>query len=81
MLAAVVTFRTEDQYYYLATIRAGQFGMGTGEEFGSDRTSARGSYRPIWLARRDLMQYDIRPHGLAQAIGAGALPSQLCPLH
>src|SRR5262245_16655421 len=47
-LAAVVTFHNEDQYYYLATIRAGQFGMGTGEEFGSDRTLARGSYRPMW---------------------------------
>lgn len=79
-LAAVVRFHNDDQYYYHATISAGVFGLGTGEELSSDPTSARGSYRPLWLARQDLTHYDIRPHALAQALGAGALSSQLQPL-
>ena len=69
-LVAVVRFYNDDQYYYYATISAGQFGMGEGEEFGSDPRSARGSYRAVWLARQDLMRYDVRPHALAQALGA-----------
>ena len=79
-LAAVVRFHNEGQYYYHATISGGQFGMGTGEEFSSDRRSARGSYRPLWLARQDLTQYDVRPHTLAQAVSAGALSRLLQPL-
>jgi 8-oxo-dGTP diphosphatase len=80
MLTAVVTFHNEDQHYYRATISAGQFGTGTGEEFSSARSSARGSYRPLWLARQDLLQYDVRPHALAQALGSGALSNLLLPL-
>ena len=79
-LAAIVHFHNDDQYYYHATISAGQFGMGEGEEFGSDPRSARGSYRAVWLARQDLMQYDVRPHALAQALGAEALLSLPHPL-
>jgi 8-oxo-dGTP diphosphatase len=81
MLAAIVRFRNEDQYYYQATIRAGQFGSGTGEEFSSARGLARGSYRPVWLARQDLAQYDVRPHALARAFGVGTLSSLPHPLH
>ena len=40
-LAAVVVFRTEEQYYFHATISSGQFGAGTGEEFASEPTSSR----------------------------------------
>jgi len=79
-LAAVVRFQNGDQYYYHATISAGKFGMGTGEELSSDSSSARGSYRPMWLARWDLTCFDVRPHALAQALGAGTLSSMLRPL-
>lgn len=80
MLVAVVRFHNDDQHYYHATISTGQFGMGRGEEFSSDRSSARGSYRPVWLARQDLRQYDIRPHALAQVLVAGALSNLPLPL-
>jgi 8-oxo-dGTP diphosphatase len=80
MLTAVVRFHNEDQQYYRATISAGQFGTGTGEEFSSDRRSARGSYRALWLARQNLTQYDVRPHALAQALGSGALSNIVLPL-
>jgi 8-oxo-dGTP diphosphatase len=76
-LAAVITFRDEDQYYYHAVISTGQFGTGTGEEFTSASTSARGSYRPIWLTRQNLMHYDVRPHALAQALDEGNLSTIL----
>jgi 8-oxo-dGTP diphosphatase len=81
MLAAIVRFQNEDQYYYRATIHAGQFGSGTGEEFSSARTVARGSYRPVWLARQALAQYDVRPHALAQALDVGTLSNLPHPLH
>ena len=80
MLAAIVRFQNEDQYYYQATIRAGQFGSGTGEEFSSARSVVRGSYRPVWLARQDLAHYDVRPHALARALGVGTLSSLPHPL-
>jgi 8-oxo-dGTP diphosphatase len=79
-LAAVVTFRTGQQYYYHATIHSGQFGTGTGQELTSGPSSARGSYRPIWLTWQELTRYDIRPHALAQAVAAGVLSSLLHPL-
>jgi 8-oxo-dGTP pyrophosphatase MutT (NUDIX family) len=80
MFAALVRFGNDDQYYYHAKINAGQFGAGTGEELGSDPTSARGSYRPVWLARQDLTRYDIRPLALAQVLATGALSSMPQPL-
>ena len=80
-LAAVVVFRTEEQYYFHATISSGQFGAGTGEEFASEPTSPRGSYRPVWLSRRDFAQYNIRPPALAQALSAGLLSVGKPALH
>jgi 8-oxo-dGTP diphosphatase len=81
MLAAIVRFQNQDQYYYQATIRAGEFGSGTGEEFSCARTIARGSYRPVWVARQDLVEYDVRPHALARALELGTLSSLPHPLH
>jgi 8-oxo-dGTP diphosphatase len=80
-LAAAVTFRTEEQYYYHATINAGQFGMGTGKELTVDPKSPRGSYRPVWLSRQDFAEYDIRPPALAQVVGAGILTTGIPALH
>jgi len=79
-LAAVITFRNQDQYYYHARISAGVFGSGTGEELSSDPTTARGSYRPLWLAREELTAYEIRPQALAQLLAAGTLSSMQQPL-
>jgi ADP-ribose pyrophosphatase YjhB (NUDIX family) len=72
-LAAAVTFRDEQQQYYHATISAGQFGTGAGAELTADPASPRGSYRPVWLSRRDFARHDIRPRALAQALSAGML--------
>ena len=75
-LAAVVTFHDEEQYYYLAAISGGHFGTGMGEEFASVSTSSRGTYRSVWLPRRDLERYDVRPRALAQALREG-LPTPI----
>jgi 8-oxo-dGTP pyrophosphatase MutT (NUDIX family) len=80
-LAAVVTFQAEEQYYYLAAISGGRFGTGMGEEFTSVATLARGTYRPVWLPRRDLERYDVRPHALAQALSEGILTAMMQPLY
>jgi 8-oxo-dGTP pyrophosphatase MutT (NUDIX family) len=79
-LAAVVTFHDQEQHYYHATISTGVFGSGTGEELSSDARSARGSYRPLWLARQELTSYDIRPQALARALAAGSLSKIQQPL-
>ncbi len=76
-LVAVVTFHDQAQYYYQATISAGQFGSGTGEELSSNATSARGSYRPVWLARHNLTHEDVRPHALARTVATGIFPTVL----
>lgn len=81
MLAALVRFDNDNQYYYHAKINAGQFGAGTGEEFGSAPCSVRGSYRPIWLPRPELPQYDIRPSALAQAVSGGLVTLLHTPIY
>ena len=80
-LAAVITFQSQTQYYFHATISAGVFGSGTGEELSSDPTAARGSYRPVWLGRQELRSYDIRPQALAQALAVGTLSKLQPPLY
>jgi len=36
-----------------------------------------GAYRPIWLARADLTQHDVRPHALAAALARGLPPTDV----
>lgn len=72
-LAAIVQFGGGLQYYFWATPVAGEFGSGNGEEFHSSSSSPRGSYRPLWLQIERLELEDVRPKGLALALGRGML--------
>ncbi|MBV9470491.1 MAG: NUDIX domain-containing protein [Abitibacteriaceae bacterium] len=72
-LVAVVRFGCSEQHYHLARIVGGIFGSGTGEEFTSTPDSPAGTYRPVWLERSRLQQYNVRPVALAELVVAGSL--------
>lgn len=67
-LVAINRFRGVTSHFFLATIREGKFGTGTGEEYGPDR--GRGSYEPVWLPLSNLARVDVRPRGLAPVVAA-----------
>lgn len=67
-LVALINFRGSTQYYYCAEVLGGEFGTGTGEELSSPANSKAGTYRPVWLDRRQLEVRDVRPASIAQAL-------------
>ena len=79
-LAAIVTFRDNEQHYFLATVTGGAFGTGQAAELGSAADSARGSYAPLWMPLARLPGLDVRPHALARVLCAGALTTTTAPL-
>nr|WP_180320526.1 NUDIX domain-containing protein [Shouchella patagoniensis] len=55
------------QYFFSATIQAGIFGTGQGEEFVySDRN--KGTYEPVWLEIDQLRDIDVRPKEIVEVI-------------
>ena len=67
-LVAVATFAGNKHYFYYATIIAGEFGSGTGDEFNKSPIVYQGSYRPVCLQLDDLTRYDVRPKALAHEL-------------
>jgi 8-oxo-dGTP diphosphatase len=55
------------QYFYIANIVAGTFGTGIGEEY-QDTKRDRGTYCPVWMDIKDVMDHDIRPSQVAEKI-------------
>jgi 8-oxo-dGTP pyrophosphatase MutT (NUDIX family) len=76
-LVAVVHFRGSTQYYYRAEALGGEFGSGKGEELTSPAESKAGSYRAVWIERRQLAVLDVRPQAIAVALAAVAEPERL----
>ncbi len=74
-LGAVVEFGQNLQYFYLATVGPGQeFGLPSGPELtGHPDYVSRGSYTPVWVPVATLLELDVRPHSLAEALASGAL--------
>jgi 8-oxo-dGTP diphosphatase len=72
-LAATVLFGEQQQFYFWAQITAGEFGTGVGAELMSSADSKRGSYHPTWLTIATLLEQDVRPHALAEALATGML--------
>lgn len=56
-----------NEYYFLASITAGRFGTGTGEEY-TDPERGRGSYKPVWVPVEMLTGISLYPETLAVAI-------------
>ena len=57
-----------EQRYYLASIVEGTFGMGQGTEMMTSGTTAKGTYRPVWVDLTTLTELDVRPRALSDAL-------------
>ncbi|HEX6971967.1 MAG TPA: NUDIX domain-containing protein [Limnochordia bacterium] len=67
-LVAVVTYRGNRQYYFLATVVGGTFGTGQGSEMKSPPWSRKGSYTPVWLPLGELLERPVRPRCIAELV-------------
>lgn len=72
-LAATVLFGDREQSYFWAYAQSGEFGTGVGPELTSSIDSQRGSYAPVWLPLTTLLEHDIRPRALAEALAGGVI--------
>jgi 8-oxo-dGTP diphosphatase len=59
-----------EQRYYLASIVGGTFGMGQGTEMMTSETTAKGTYRPVWVDLTTLTELDVRPRALSEALAS-----------
>ena len=59
-----------EQRYYLASIVGGTFGTGRGTEMMTSRTTAKGTYRPVWVDLTSLTELDVRPRALTEALAS-----------
>lgn len=64
---ADVTFNGKMQYYFLVEKLGGEFGTGSGEEYGG-YDPAYGTYEPLWLPIVDLPKHNVLPPQLAKLV-------------
>jgi len=62
---AELVFGQDTQYYFLAEKISGEFGTGTGEEYG-EYNPTHGSYHPLWMPISDVLNHNVLPHKLAE---------------
>ena len=63
-LVAEIWWHDRPQYYYLVALAGGVFGSGTGEEM-HNPPPERGSYQPLWVPIRDLLELPVLPRPAA----------------
>ena len=66
-LIAEVTFNLNAQYYFLVEWVGGEFGTGTGEEYG-EYDPQHGTYLPLWMPLTDVPTQNVLPRELAELI-------------
>ncbi len=69
-LICVAYCKGREQRYYLATIAGGTFGTGRGTEMMTSGTTAKGTYRPVWVDLTSLTELDVRPRALSEALAS-----------
>ena len=69
-LISVASRNGREQRYYLASITGGTFGMGRGTEMMTSGTTAKGTYRPVWVDLTSLTELDVRPRALSEALAS-----------
>jgi 8-oxo-dGTP pyrophosphatase MutT (NUDIX family) len=65
--AAEVHFGEKVQHYFLVEGVGGEFGSGTGEEYG-EYNPIHGTYYPIWMPLADVPDNNVVPHELAELV-------------
>jgi 8-oxo-dGTP diphosphatase len=55
------------QHYFLAKKLSGEFGTGTGEEYG-EYDPVHGTYNPLWMPLTDVLNNNVLPHELAELV-------------
>jgi mutator protein MutT len=69
-LVAEVTFPDRVQTFWLAEIRGGTFGTGTGPEMTDRMPPDRGTYRAVWLSLPVVMRTTVYPARIAAELAA-----------
>jgi len=64
---AEVLFNGNTQFYFLAKKLSGEFGTGTGEEYG-EYNPIHGTYLPIWMPLAEVLTNNVLPHELAELV-------------
>ena len=64
---AVVVLWEKTQHYFLAEKISGEFGTGTGEEYG-EYNPQHGTYHPIWMPLEDVLTHNVLPREVADLV-------------
>lgn len=64
---AEVFFNENTQHYFLAKKLSGEFGTGTGEEYG-EYNPTYGTYHPLWVPLADVLNNNVLPRKLAELV-------------
>ena len=64
---AEVLFKGNNQYYFLAQKLSGEFGTGTGEEYG-EYNPIHGTYHPLFMPLSDVPNSNVLPRELAELV-------------
>ena len=62
-----VFFNGNTQFYFLVEKLRGEFGTGTGEEFG-EFNPVHGTYHPLWMPLADVLTNNVVPRELAELV-------------
>ena len=63
-----VALHSKLQYYFLARIRGGKFGTGSGPEMQGLYPPERGSYRPVWMPVSNVLKENVVPREVAEIV-------------
>lgn len=63
--ATILREGRRNQVYFLVDWVDGEFGTGTGEEYG-EVDEFHGTYHPMWMPMEDVLKKNVVPHGLAE---------------
>ena len=65
--AAELTRTSGRQFYFLVRHVSGEFGTGTGEEYG-EYDPKYGTYLPLWMPMNEVLQKNVLPRELAEFV-------------
>ena len=65
--AVEVLFNGYTQHYFLVKKLSGEFGTGTGEEYG-EYNPVHGTYHPLWMPLADVLTHNVLPRELADLV-------------